>query len=341
MNPAIPIVATLAGLGATKAPRRKRKNNNGESQTEAQVASAQRRRKTVLEVQMGVVGRKKKRAPTKAEPKEEAPKGASKTFTSAFVGRRKKDEAEPGTTLLGKILNARHGPSPSRESTRVRTANGAGPARPPRPVPGPHVRASRAAEAAKLTGPDSLFARRIGGDIILSEDGQQGFVGARWWAETGRPLLDQVTAEGPLGSPEEAAVTLLSAARGDIDWGAEEAPEGVVGVRRRVAHYIQGSLSHQGEDAQAPQGATTAAPSTPAHQFGGATMGAAMAAREAAAAGAEAVEASDAASDTATKRKRRGSRGRKKDITSDATTEADVGGDALEVAADDNASAGE
>lgn len=330
MNPVIPVVATLAGLGATKAPRRKRKNNNGDEPAEEKTKTSAQRKKRVLEAQLGLRKPKRKAEAKKASssPAPEKAAGASRPFAAAFSGRRKaKEEGEkgPGTTLLGKILNARHGPSPASSrgsagtpAARAAAAASRGARRPSAP--------DGAATAAKLTGPGSLFHRRIGGDIILSEDGQQGFVGARWWAETGRPLLEAVTPPAGFESPDEAAVALLGAARQDIDWGAPQAPEGVVAVRRRVSHYVQAAaLSENGPEGAAVPAAGMAPPPSP-HQFGGPTEGAP--AGDDTEVEAEPVEASPQ------KRKRRGARGRKKDTISDESHDHEVGGDAVEVSAD-------
>lgn len=353
MNPAIPVVATLVGLGATKKPRRKRTNK---SEDNAEVKRSAQRRRAVLEVQtrsrlggVAAAGAAAKSSPGKGATRkgaseEATAKAPKKTFAAAFVGRRgtkpKSDDGRPEGTLLGKILNARHGPSSRGTSPTLGVAQAAQAARAARAAQAAQAARSAgvASEAAeKLPGPGSLFHRRIGGDIILSEDGQQGFVGARWWAETGRSIFDQLVSSGPVESPEDMAVSILRASRSDIDWGAEEAPEGIVAVRRRVSHYVQGSLMSQ-EPAQGP---SASAPPSP-HQFGGAMMGEAFSAVEEA--DRTVMEARDVHPESVvqTKRKRRGSRGRKKEAeASDGSHDQDGGDVGEDAAASDAAPSGE
>lgn len=281
MNPAIPVVMAMVGIGTTRASRRKRKNK-GERQAEAK-RSAQRQL-SVLEVQSGVsFGRSQSRRPP--APADET-NGRGTPLGRMFAGRR---AAQPAEGQQGR------------------------PARPPMQPP-----MGRPAPRLDGAGDLSLFRKRIGGDIVLSEDGSQGYVGARWWAETGRQLFEQGAAQGA-ETPEQAAAMVLSAARDDIEWGAPEVPPGVHAVRQRVAHYIQA--------------AQMSAPPVSAPPMGGMHSGPVGAegtdAAPAPAAPPVEAEVVETAPPVQTKRKRRGSRGKKKGDAAGAESDgADAGVDA-------------
>ncbi len=206
----------------------------------------------LLGVSAGKSKRKRKKASDGETVAGETNGSGSKTraqrimeIQNGLARENKARRAKVHATQSAQVVAAAHNTTPAGAATtappRRRRRNRA----PFQPKPG-------------AAGPQGQpIIERMGAEIVISPDGTRGFVGARWWAETGRTICAAVREANPEADPAQVAVEVLSRVKTDVDWENPAMPAGVKNVLSRVERFVQASLAPRAsEPAEAPvQGA--------------------------------------------------------------------------------------
>lgn len=124
-------------------------------------------------------------------------------------------------------------------------------------TPGVHRRQPNG-EAKPADAPMLRLSKLISTDTIgLTSDGKRGYVGAQWWARSGRDALNQIRRRHPSATPDEALALLLKQTVPSVDWDNEELPRGAQMLLRRLRRLVEASYMGR-EETPAPTDASEA-----------------------------------------------------------------------------------
>lgn len=119
----------------------------------------------------------------------------------------------------------------------------------------PVVTRRRGVEETPASERANRLTRTFSSDTIgVTNDGERGYVGAKWWANTGRAVLVQTRKRYPAATPAEVLNLVLAQAVPTVDWTKPDAeiPRGATMIRTRMRRLVDAAFMGRQEENEAP-----------------------------------------------------------------------------------------